>query len=402
MKLRVLVEHKGEGGRALRSEDFDVEPGQPLTFGRAAEHNRLHLPDDKKMVSSKHGRIELRDGGCYVVDLGSLNGTTADGVTVDGEKGALLADGSSVGVGSFVLRVFLSPGSGSQPARGKEPHYDSTLFSFDPEQIADSAWEALTSRLLQERRLPAGERKALLLGELRRHVQRLPPAQARAVLKRVLAKAGAAEPAAAAGGAEELLQACCSELQRLAQALVAGQKLKGGKDVARFGQLVQGFFELTLRWLVQCMQARAEFENQFGAEVTMVFQRSSNPLKGLQPADLGKSLLDWSGNRDAQAVKSQLEGIYRDLTQHQLGLLVGVKEAIAAVMERLSPEAIETLAEKDAGWLTSKGAKAWDVYRQIYREFLEEKSKLFHEVISPAIRKGYLGSHDPAADRKPG
>ena len=60
---------------------------------------------------------------------------------------------------------------------------------------------------------------------------------------------------------------------------------------------------------------------------------------------------------------------------------------------RLSPEAIESLAQKDAGWLTSKGAKAWDVYRQIYREVFEEKSKLFHEVISPAIRQGYLQFH---------
>jgi len=223
----------------------------------------------------------------------------------------------------------------------------------------------------------------------------------RQLCKRVLARAGVNEPSAPAAGAEELLQTCCSELQRLAQSLVSGKKLAGSKDVTRFAQLVQTFFELTLRWVGQCMSARAEFEGQFGAEVTMVFQRSSNPLKGLGAEELGKSLLDWSGDRDVQAVRSQLEAIYRDLTQHQLGLLVGVKEAIAAVMSRLSPEAIETLAEKDAGWLTSKGAKAWDVYRQIYREFLEEKSKLFHEVISPAIRRGYLGSHQEGSGKAP-
>jgi hypothetical protein len=281
------------------------------------------------------------------------------------------------------------------------PNFESTLFSFDPEQLANTAWDAMCARLVQERRLPAADRRALLLAELKRHLQRLPPPQSRTVLKRVLARAGKGEPVGTPGGAEELLQSACTELQRLAQSLVAGKKLAAPKDVARFAQLVQGFFELTLRWVVQCMQARAEFENQFGAEVTMVFQRSNNPLKGLKPEDLGKSLLDWTGDRDAQAVRSQLEGIYRDLTQHQLGLLVGVKEAIASVMERLSPEAIETLAQKDAGWLTSKGAKAWEVYRQIYREFLEEKSKLFHEVISPAIRRGYLGSHQDSPGHKP-
>jgi hypothetical protein len=245
-----------------------------------------------------------------------------------------------------------------------------------------------------ERRLTAPERRRTLVDELRRHVRKLTPPQARSVLKRVLARAGAREVESKESGAEALLQSCCAEMQRIAQALVGGKVLAEVKDVTRFAQLVQGFFELTLRWIVQCMSARHEFEGQFGAEVTLVFERSNNPLKHLEPAELGKTLLDWSGDRDAQAVRDQLEGIYRDLTQHQLGLLVGVKEAIAAVMERLSPEVIESMAQKDAGWLTSKGAKAWEVYRQIYRDFLEEKSKLFHEVISPAIRRGYLGSHD--------
>ena len=397
MKLRVLLEKEGPDSRTMRSEDFVVDAGNPLTFGRAADQNRLEIPDTKRMVSSRHGRIELRADGCYVLDLGSMNGTTLDGVTVEGEAGALLTNGCTIGVGSFRLKIFLNAGANSS-ATAPGSDLDATMFSFDPEQLATTAWDALCKTMARERRLVGPERKRLLMDELRRHVQQLPPPQARAVLKRVLARAGASAPGGETGEAEELLQSCCTEMQRLAQSLVAGRKLAGSKDVQRFAQLMQGFFELTLRWVVQCMQARTEFEGQFGAEVTMVFERSNNPLKGQKPEDLGKMLLDWSGDRDAQAVRSQLESIYRDLTEHQLGLLVGVKEAIAAVMERLSPEGIETLAQKDAGWLTSKGAKAWEVYRQIYREFLEEKSKLFQEVISPAIRRGYLGSHE---DPKP-
>ena len=38
------------------------------------------------------------------------------------------------------------------------------------------------------------------------------------------------------------------------------------------------------------------------------------------------------------------------------------------------------------------------MYKQIFGEYFEENSKLFHEVISPAIRKGYLTSFD--ADRQ--
>ncbi|HLQ36209.1 MAG TPA: type VI secretion system-associated FHA domain protein [Planctomycetota bacterium] len=398
MSIRLLLKQKGADGKTLQSTDYDVEAGNPLTFGRAEGQNRLHLADDKKMISSRHGRIERRADGYYVVDLGSLNGTTIDGRTVKGEAGELLTDGCTIGVGGYDLRVFLTAAKATGAPAKVDP--ESTLFSFDPEQLATQAFEAACARFLADRRLPAAERRQQLLAELRQRLQRLSPPQARAVLKRVLARAGAGDSGGSSGVGEELLQAGFSELQRLAQSLVAERQFTSAKDIARFAQLVQAFFQLTLRWVVQCMQARAEFENQFGAEVTMVFQRSNNPLKGLEPEDLGKNLLDWSGDRDITAVRNQLEGVYRDLTQHQLGLLVGVKEAIAAVMARLSPEAIETLAQKDAGWLTSKGAKAWEVYRQIYRELLEEKSKLFHEVISPAIRQGYLQSHQDGSGRK--
>ncbi|HEX6812050.1 MAG TPA: type VI secretion system-associated FHA domain protein [Planctomycetota bacterium] len=398
MRLRLEIANVDAEGQAPRSEEFDVDAANPLTFGRT-EQNRLQIRDGNRMVSSRHGHIESRADGCYVVDLGSLNGTTLDGVPVKGETGALLSDGCTIQAGPFRLRVELDAGVGSAPAADQQD-VEATMFSFDPESVATTAWDAVCRRMAAERRLTAAERRRTLIDELRRHVRKLTPPQARSVLKRVLARAGASEVESKESGDEALLQACCTEMQRLAQALVGGKALADGKDVARFAQLVQGFFELTLLWVVQCMRARHEFEGQFGAEVTLVFERSNNPLKVLEPEELGKTLLDWSGDRDAKAVRDQLEGIYRDLTQHQLGLLVGVKEAIAAVMERLSPEVIETLAQKDAGWLTSKGAKAWEVYRQIYRDFLEEKSKLFHEVISPAIRRGYLGSHQDA-DGKP-
>jgi type VI secretion system FHA domain protein len=392
MRVRLEIENLDAQVQAPRREEFDVDAANPLTFGRT-EQNRLQIRDENRMVSSRHGHIESRADGCYVVDLGSLNGTSLDGVPVKGEAGALLTDGCTIEVGPFRLRIGLDRGETAASGAAAE-NLDATMFSFDPERVATTAWDALCRRMAAERRLTAPERRRTLVDELRRHVRKLTPPQARSVLKRVLARAGAREVESKESGAEALLQSCCAEMQRIAQALVGGKVLAEVKDVTRFAQLVQGFFELTLRWIVQCMSARHEFEGQFGAEVTLVFERSNNPLKHLEPAELGKTLLDWSGDRDAQAVRDQLEGIYRDLTQHQLGLLVGVKEAIAAVMERLSPEVIESMAQKDAGWLTSKGAKAWEVYRQIYRDFLEEKSKLFHEVISPAIRRGYLGSHD--------
>ncbi|MBK8096573.1 MAG: FHA domain-containing protein [Planctomycetes bacterium] len=401
MKVVITVAIAVPERRVLREQEFAVTADAPLTFGRH-EHNKLPLPDDKKMVSSRHGRLELRGNDLFVVDQNSLNGTLLDGQRVDAD-GALLSDGATIRLGDYELVVKVRQ---PEPAATKVPMFDATMASFDVDHHARMTLDLLTERWAEYRRLPATERQQRLAEDLRARAGKLPPATARAVFRAVAALAGGGTagvaPAAAAPAVaddEALLQAGLVQLRRLATALVGERSLATAADAVLFTELLLSFCELSLRWIGQCRQGRAEFEDQFGAEVTLVFQRSNNPLKGVAPQELGKALLDWAADRDAAAIKKQLEGMFADLTQHQLGLLAGVKEAVAAVVARLAPDAVEELASKDAGWLTSKGTRAWEIYRQVYRDLVEEKGKLFHEVIAPAIRQGYLQSHESNAPR---
>lgn len=401
MNVRVVVKRRDDG-RQLLDERFSVDEKSPLTFGRSPTSNRLHIPDDQKTVSSLHGQIEVRDGGFWIVDVGSTNGTTLDGEALTAGESVRLNDGCRIDVGGFEMQFFTVAAQSGVDAGGD---LSSTLVSFQAESGGGSAWDTLCADYARRRRLPPGRRREELRRELEAEVAGAAPAQQLKVLHDVRERAGGgAGDGAAPGAAEELLQAGLSALQRLGSELVAGQTLRTPRDVEQFTERVRAFFALSLDWLARSMEGRAEFERQFGAEVTLVFQRTKNQLKGQDAEALGRSLLDWTSGRDIGDVRDQLGNALRDLSQHQLGLLSGVKEAVAAVMERLSPQAIETLAMKDAGWLTSKGAKSWDVYQKIYGEFFEEKSKLFHEVISPAIRQGYLTSHEtgpPAAPDPP-
>jgi len=61
---------------------------------------------DDITVSRKHARIERRDGGFFVKDVGSLNGTYVNGEAVEETK---LARGDEVQIGRFKL-VFFSAG----------------------------------------------------------------------------------------------------------------------------------------------------------------------------------------------------------------------------------------------------------------------------------------------------
>ncbi len=308
MRVQVLLGRVGSDAPLLE-DSFIVDEVDSLSFGRGKSSNRLHVPDERREVSSAHGRIFVERDELWVEDLGSTNGTVVDDTALKPHSPVRLASGSQIIIGEFCICVAME------------------------------------------------------------EVQREPQ------------PAGVLSAAALRG------------LESLATQFV-GSSLQQERDIEQFVERIRDFLGQSLDWLARSMHGRAEFQRQFAAEVTLILQRANNPLKGQAADSLGRTLLDWSSQSDRAEVYDQLANAIQDFSKHQLGLLEGVKEAVASIAERISPASIEDLANKNSGWLTNMRARAWDMYRQIFSEFFEENSKLFHEIISPAIRQGYLNSFD--------
>ena len=68
--------------------------GRRILVGRAPTAD-LRIDDPR--VSRLHARIEMRDDGVYVEDLGSRNGTMVNGVLSEGQR---LAAGDELGIGA--------------------------------------------------------------------------------------------------------------------------------------------------------------------------------------------------------------------------------------------------------------------------------------------------------------
>jgi hypothetical protein len=75
--------------------------GRRILVGRAPSAD-LRLDDPR--VSRLHARIEMRDDGVYVEDLGSRNGTAVDGTTVTGPRRLEVDDEVTVGPAALVFR----------------------------------------------------------------------------------------------------------------------------------------------------------------------------------------------------------------------------------------------------------------------------------------------------------
>lgn len=85
----------------LKGTKFDIRV--PLTHVGRGAHNDIVLSDDT--VSDSHAKIQKREGGWYLVDMGSSNGTYAGGQRINGES--MLNGQSSIRFGA--IRATFTP-----------------------------------------------------------------------------------------------------------------------------------------------------------------------------------------------------------------------------------------------------------------------------------------------------
>jgi DNA-binding NtrC family response regulator len=96
----------------VRGYRLDVEAGPSRGASYVAARRSVligsqgpcELVLDDPHVSRMHSRIDLRDGGCVLTDLGSTNGTKVAGVRV---REALLDDGAAIEIGTSIVRFHL-------------------------------------------------------------------------------------------------------------------------------------------------------------------------------------------------------------------------------------------------------------------------------------------------------
>jgi pSer/pThr/pTyr-binding forkhead associated (FHA) protein len=75
--------------------------GRRILVGRAPS---AEVRIDDPRVSRLHARLEMRDDGVYVEDLGSRNGTLVDGTPVVGSRRLASGDEITIGTASIIFR----------------------------------------------------------------------------------------------------------------------------------------------------------------------------------------------------------------------------------------------------------------------------------------------------------
>ena len=110
MRLRVRLQSP-----ETPAADYDLD-GPEIVIGRGTNAS-LVIPDSR--VSRQHVRIVQRDGGWWVEDLGTRNGTLLNGEEMAGA--ARLLAGDRLSIGGSVVRVIGDPNAGLAISAGTAP-----------------------------------------------------------------------------------------------------------------------------------------------------------------------------------------------------------------------------------------------------------------------------------------
>lgn len=374
--LTLTITVRDDDTRAPRSVDLD----KPKTVLGRAPTCDVVLEGRELGASSEHARIERLGNTYYLFDQGSTNGTIFNGTKIRPHTSVPLSTGDKIYIGRWLVtcRIVAPP---TRRWRGGGE--------------VDPVAQAITAEL--QGLGPQGE--AAVLAALRARVEAAAPHERAALLAQVEAAAPEG-PVRAVITAEierrdAVRDACYQAMLSLSLHHTGREaRFETPDEVQRFFRLADQSLERMLEWIVGCISARRSFEDKFSAKVTRFFGLDTNPLKhALTPEQAGRYLLDWSEPRDAEKIKTSLETTLRDLTAHQLGVLAGSQHVVKGLLERMVPEGFEK--EGGGAWLAvSAKAKAWDAFCAAYRDLKENETKLFNEVVYPALRQGYLETHE--------
>jgi len=192
-------------------------------------------------------------------------------------------------------------------------------------------------------------------------------------------------PAPSSAGEDELLKAFLSGLGLDSNFPV---KRLTPENLTLFGALLREAVQGT----IDLLRARAQTKTAVHANVTIIAGRHNNPLKFSPDVATALSHL-LAPNRGFMAPQEAMQDAYNDLRSHALGVMAGMRAALAGVLRRFDPATLETrLSEKSVldGLLPmNRQAKLWNLFTERYSDISQEAEEDFHSLFGKAFLSAY-------------
>jgi type VI secretion system FHA domain protein len=144
--------------------------------------------------------------------------------------------------------------------------------------------------------------------------------------------------------------------------------------------------------LIRLLDARTRVRHQFGvgAQVTRFQAQGNNPLKWTRVPEQALRQLIGEPDRGFLGGAQAVQGAFEDLQAHEVAMLAAMQEALAATVQRFSPEAIKARAQGRGGILPgAKEAALWRAFETEYRSLAAESDAAYLDLFARHFRTAY-------------
>lgn len=389
LRLKIVSDNAATAGEHARWT-FGVNGGR---IGRHASNDWV-LRDPERYVSGRHAEIEHRGGIWWLRDT-STNGTFVNDAdeALGPDRPHQLVQGDHFRIGEYEIEVEISGGN-----------------DFPPQEAIAMSDADLDASFEVKSFISTGRREREAQARPRAEPTRV-PAPARAAPAAATPAAPVPPPAAAPSSAAPVASARAREDQELWPGLAALCKGAGIDPLAlpaemrssalqHAGQLLRE----TLVGFTELARTRADFASEFGISSGARRRDATSPLVQIAAVEqILELMLAGRGPGDSRAI-DEIRGQFTRARNHEIAIAAALRAALAAVFEKLNPEALEEqLGRRARGVVgTDLQARLWNRYQELFRATVQAGDAGLPAVFVVAFARAYESITAGGRARDPG
>jgi FHA domain-containing protein len=144
---------------------------------------------------------------------------------------------------------------------------------------------------------------------------------------------------------------------------------------------------------IELLGARAALKREMRANVTMIVATENNSLKFSPSVDVALQYLLGPRMSGFMPPVESMRDAYDDLRAHQLGVMAGMKAALAGVIQRFDPANVESKVTAASGLSSllpsTRKAKLWELFQEVYHQLAADAEEDFHAIYGVAFLRAY-------------
>ncbi|TCO78108.1 FHA domain protein [Plasticicumulans lactativorans] len=182
------------------------------------------------------------------------------------------------------------------------------------------------------------------------------------------------------------------------EAFLAGAGLShlqlGGEQQEALMHALGLSYRLMVQGLIDVLRARASLKGEFRLSQTTIRPIENNPLKFAPNVEEAMALLLIHRGNVYLPPERAIGEAFQDLKVHQMAMMAGMQAALALLLKRFDPAALEARLGDSGGGiggLLGGGRKArnWEQFTQLYQEIAREAEDDFQDLFGREFARAY-------------